>query len=524
MADAPADAATQLVRALDALAVIAARHGLDPVVSRAEAAALVATVVESDPVAARTWAAALGTDVQGFFDAASRARRHRTAPVPGLAALVAAQHPGAADYARALADVLATGPLLGHGGALVVGNVVTVTAAQTGAAPGTAGTGPAATGADPHGHAGAGPGEPSPQSLTARYISAQFPTMQFPLVQLPPPGPPAPGTVAPGDLRPGGLPLPAGMFGPTGRPGTGPGTATGGGPGAAGGVQGDAVAQGDGGAGTDRTPVAPARPLADLLAELDGLTGLADVKAEVHRQAEVLRIASLRRKAGLASPALSRHLVFVGNPGTGKTTVARLVAGIYRSLGLLSRGQLVEVDRSELVAGYLGQTAVKTAEVVERALGGVLFVDEAYALTGDRYGTEAIDTLVKEMEDHRDDLVVIVAGYPGPMEDFIATNPGLQSRFRTTLVFPDHDDDDLCEIFTAMAAGAEFDLADGCLERFRQVLAGTARGEGFGNARFARNVLEAAIGHQAWRLRDVPDPTLAQLRRIDPDDLGGSAP
>jgi AAA lid domain-containing protein/ATPase family protein associated with various cellular activities (AAA) len=267
------------------------------------------------------------------------------------------------------------------------------------------------------------------------------------------------------------------------------------------------------------TPEQPERSLEELLAELDGLIGLQAVKREIHRQVALLRVEKLRLEAGLRSATLTRHLVFTGNPGTGKTTVARLVSGIYRALELLSRGQLVEVDRSELVAGYLGQTATKTADAVASAAGGVLFIDEAYSLTGlgpqgDQYGQEAVDTLVKEMEDRRDDLVVIVAGYPAPMRTFIGANPGLASRFRTTIEFADYTDDELVEILHQLAAGADYEIVPEAVERFRELLGRTPRGETFGNGRFARNALESAIGHQAWRLRDVAAPTTDQLREL----------
>ncbi len=285
----------------------------------------------------------------------------------------------------------------------------------------------------------------------------------------------------------------------------------------------------------EQAPPAPEqheRTLDELLAELDALIGLQRVKREIHRQVALLRVEKLRGEAGLRSPTLTRHLVFTGNPGTGKTTVARLVGGIYRALGLLSRGLLVEVDRSELVAGYLGQTATKTAEVVASAAGGVLFIDEAYSLTGtsplgDQYGQESVDTLVKEMEDRRDDLVVIVAGYPAPMKVFISANPGLASRFRTTIEFEDYTDDELVAILLQLADGADYEVVPEAVERFRETLGRTPRGEAFGNGRFARNALESAIGHQAWRLRDTAAPTRDELRQLvardfdeDPIDEG----
>ncbi|WP_244210505.1 AAA family ATPase [Rathayibacter rathayi] len=243
------------------------------------------------------------------------------------------------------------------------------------------------------------------------------------------------------------------------------------------------------------------------------------MKSEIKRQTQLLRIDTLRQAAGLSTPTLTRHLVFTGNPGTGKTTVARLVSRIYRSLGILSQGVLVEVDRSELVAGYLGQTATKTAEVIASARGGILFIDEAYALALDQYGAEAVTTLVKDMEDHRGDLVVIVAGYSGPMQGFLETNPGLASRFSTTIDFADYSDDELSAIFRRLAASADFEPTEAALAAFAELASAQQRTEAFGNGRWVRNVLDAAITRHAWRLRDVEEPTLDELRILLPEDV-----
>jgi len=266
-------------------------------------------------------------------------------------------------------------------------------------------------------------------------------------------------------------------------------------------------------------PAEPEKSVEELLAELDAMIGLARVKKEIHRQVALLSVERMRTEAGLKAPKMSRHLIFVGNPGTGKTTVARLVGGIYRALGLLPKGQLVEVDRSELVAGYVGQTAMKTAEVCANAVGGVLFIDEAYGLTGDQYAQEAVNTLVKEMEDHREDLVVIVAGYPEPMVGFIAQNPGLASRFTTSIEFDDYSDDELLAILDSIATGSDYELTDDARRRVRHQLEATPRTPAFGNGRFSRNLFEHAVGRHAWRLKDAKEPSRDDLRLLTGDDF-----
>lgn len=272
------------------------------------------------------------------------------------------------------------------------------------------------------------------------------------------------------------------------------------------------------------TDTHPGPDLAELLAELDALVGLDKVKAEVRQQAELLRVARIRGERGLKNPDVTRHLIFTGNPGTGKTTVARLVAKIYASLGLLAKGHLVELDRTGLVGGYLGQTETKTSEAIASALGGVLFIDEAYALAGDQYGDAAVAVLVKAMEDHRDDLVLIAAGYTDRMQEFLDMNPGLASRLRLEIFFPDYTDDQLVEIFSRLATSSDYTPTGGCVSALREVLADAVRDDTFGNARFVRSCFEAALVRQAWRLRDVAEPTVEQLRELTAEDVAAPTP
>jgi hypothetical protein len=268
----------------------------------------------------------------------------------------------------------------------------------------------------------------------------------------------------------------------------------------------------------------PRRPVEEILAELDALIGLDHVKTEVRRLTSLLRVQQLRAQHELPIIETSRHLVFVGNPGTGKTTVARLLSELYRSLDVLSSGHLVETDRADLVAGFVGQTATKTRAVLDTALGGTLLIDEAYALArgGENdFGREAIDTLVKFMEDHRDDLAVIVAGYPAEMRQLVETNPGLESRFARTLDFPDYTTDELLAIFRLIAGNHEYHLAVDAEARLRAVIESEPRGRGFGNARFTRNMFEQAIAMHAVRLADIAAPTRDQLTTLEAADIAG---
>ena len=262
-----------------------------------------------------------------------------------------------------------------------------------------------------------------------------------------------------------------------------------------------------------------------LVGELEALVGLEEVKNEVHSLINLINIRQLRKKKGLPSPDMSYHMVFTGSPGTGKTTVARLIASIYKELGVLSKGGLVEVDRSGLVAGYVGQTALKVTEVINKALGGVLFIDEAYSLSSpgasNDFVGEAIDTLVKLMEDHRDDLVVIVAGYTKEMNEFLQTNTGLISRFNKFIEFKDYNEDDLIAIMYSMAEKMEMKLEDKAVEKLRAYISGMNEGTKriFGNARGIRNLFEKMLVGQANRLACLPEPTIEDLSVITAEDF-----
>jgi hypothetical protein len=503
-----------LSAAIAALLEVAAAAGIPEAAARAEGESLAATVAEPATGAYLDWVRETGggRGAEDFMRAAQRGRRYRGAPTPSMAQLTLTKSRHAPEYARALADVAMAAVGLGQENARVLGNATTAAASQLGEVQGAlrhpASVATPAQVPEPS----PGPDLPSAERLLGSVMN-ELKGVSSRIRQLrEDPAVHAPGgssfDVGQGESHaPGAFDLTTGeRSAPVAEPTDQ----------AAGATEGATEAEAAAGVAAEEEPV---KTVEELLAELDELVGLTEVKAEIRRQAAILQVERKRIEAGLKSPTITRHVVFTGNPGTGKTTVARLVGGIYRAVGLLSKGQLVEVDRSELVAGYLGQTAMKTAEVCASAKGGVLFIDEAYSLGGDQYGREAIDTLVKEMEDNRDDLVVIVAGYPVPMDAFIGENPGLASRFRTHIEFPDYTEDELVAIFRTMVNGADYDAGEDVEQRLTALVQASPRGPQFGNARFVRNQLEAAIGRHAWRLRDVAEPTIEQLRTLVVEDF-----
>lgn len=281
---------------------------------------------------------------------------------------------------------------------------------------------------------------------------------------------------------------------------------------------------GDGGnIADDKEELPPKEDIEDLKKELDGYIGLDEVKKEVKNLINMATVYKLRMDNNLPNPDMSLHLVFSGNPGTGKTMIARFMARVYHSLGLLSVGKLVEVDRSGLVAGYIGQTAIKTAKILEEAKGSVLFIDEAYTLTSkteNDFGFEAVDTILKAMEDNRDDLVVIVAGYIDLMEQFIDSNPGLRSRFNKYIDFADYNTEEMTAIFKSNCDKSFYVLDTDAEEAVREYFAAVSEAAGeFGNARGVRNTFEKILTEQANRIAEMPTVTRSDLMKITKADV-----
>ncbi|MBQ7972052.1 MAG: AAA family ATPase [Lachnospiraceae bacterium] len=265
--------------------------------------------------------------------------------------------------------------------------------------------------------------------------------------------------------------------------------------------------------------------LEEALQELDGMIGLQGVKQEIHSLVSLMKVQQMREKMGIKTIDISKHMVFLGNPGTGKTTVARVVAKIYQYMGVLSKGTLVETDRAGLVKGYVGQTAARVKEVVEEAMGGVLFIDEAYSLVVNKsegdFGTEAIDSLLKEMEDHREDFVVIVAGYPKQMQEFLASNPGLKSRFNKFITFDNYSPEEHILIMEKMLENQEYYLKENAKEYVKEFFAKRLQDPKaeHANARDVRNFLEQAVSNQACRVVELPNATVDDLRALTLADV-----
>ncbi len=274
-----------------------------------------------------------------------------------------------------------------------------------------------------------------------------------------------------------------------------------------------------------KEPEKPKEPEKSGMEELNELIGLEAVKHDVKEIAALVKMQKLRESRGMKTPDTSLHLVFSGNPGTGKTTIARILAKIYREIGALSKGQLVEVDRSNLVAGYVGQTAIKTRKKIDEAMGGILFIDEAYTLArsegGNDFGQEAIDTILKAMEDHRDDFVVIVAGYTDLMQKFINSNPGLKSRFNKYIEFPDYTAEELIAIFDMRCSKYGYVFTPEAREQVNAIIIEREKNKGpnFANARDVRNLFEKIITNQATRIAELAEPSDTDLTTITVDDL-----